>query len=371
MSLTQQDITRLIHEPSTEARTRIASKVADSFNRMNFTERESAIAIEIFRLLVRDTSASIRRTLAEQLSHNPHVPRDIVLQLALDDADIAESILEHSLILSEEDLISLIKATREVKKWLAISRRRSLPRDAALALVETRHIEVIGSLLANVTAKLYEGDIEQITAEYAHEQPILEALISRGGLSPDFSERLYAQVSDRLTHELTKRYRFNWKVAREQTQTARITSMLKFLSPWLSDWDRENLITRMHQNKRLNYSIALRALCLGETDFFEMCMARLAGISLQNTRILLRDPGELAFCSLCKKSDMPEGFCQAVQIVYRCALETSEGGSKRLPDFTRRMIDRLTSEGYDQRVENMGYFLSIMEQNKHGCVTLH
>ncbi len=371
MTISQLDIQQLVQEPSATVRASIASKVSESFNRSRFTENESRVAIDIFRLLLRDTATIVRKAIAQELKSNEYVPHDIIRALASDSADIAIDVIEHSLVLTDDDLHELVKSTHEVKKWLAVSRRKTVSSKVSRALIETENNQVITSLLNNAGAEIDEPDIEDIVNQFRGEQTVMEALICRGGLTPAFSEKLFLAVSEQFKRQLTRRYRLSWSLAGKTTDTAREMSVIKFLIPWMKPTEMEHLVMSMRRNKRLHYSLIIRALCLGEIRFFETAMASLAEIPVTNARTLMLDAGPLGFGALYDTCGMPAGFAEAIKTLYRLALLETNDGSKRPRDFQRRMIDRLNANGYHESVENMSYFISIMRQQIHEPATIH
>jgi uncharacterized protein (DUF2336 family) len=116
MTISQRDIQLLVQEPSARVRAVIASKVSEGFNRSRFTETESRIAIDIFRLLLRDTATVVRKAIAVELRHNEYVPHDVIRALAEDVPDIAAEIIEHSSVLTDDDLVELIRDSAHLEK---------------------------------------------------------------------------------------------------------------------------------------------------------------------------------------------------------------------------------------------------------------
>lgn len=371
MSISQRDIQQLIQEPSPEVRAGIAAKVSEGFNCSRFTENESRLAIDIFRLLLRDTAQIVRKAIAEELKSNEYVPHDIIRALASDVSDISIGILEHSNVLTDDDLVELVEATHSVDKWMAVSRRKTLSGKVSNALIETDNAQVIASLLNNTGAEIQESDIEHIMNEYRGDQSVMEALVCRGGLSTAFAEKLFALVSEQFKRVLTRRYRLSWSLANKTTDVARELSMLRFLIPWMKPQEIEQLVRTMKRNKRLHYSLIVRALCMGEVQFFELAMAALADIPVENARTLMLDAGPLGFNALYDTCGMPAGFAESIKVLYQFSLIETNNGAKRVRDYQRRMIDRITGNGYHESVENMSYFIAIMRQHINESVTLH
>ena len=80
--LTQDDVVRLLTDPSGNARAETAGKIAASFNSGALSESERKIAEEIFRLMVRDAEVRVREALALNLKQSPGVPHEVALALA-------------------------------------------------------------------------------------------------------------------------------------------------------------------------------------------------------------------------------------------------------------------------------------------------
>ncbi len=352
-------------------RSRIAQKVATGYNSGLFSEMEHLLALEIFRLLLRDTEARVRKVLAEQLKDNIGVPHDIIFHLAQDVAEVSTHVLQHSFVLTEEDLISIVQATREIPKLKAIAARESVSKPLAHALLETRALEVVKKVVSNPNASLADSSLEMLLEEYAREHDVLEELVYRGGLPHAFAEKLFSKVSDNLKKALTRRYRLSLHVVEEATEMARETATLQFLSPWMSQQEISRLVDQMYRGKRLTHSIVLRSLCIGDLRFFETALAKLVGIPVANARILVIDPGPLGFKALYDSAQMPEAFYPAVKLMLRLALDETEYGTYRATNFGQRMVERIAAGGFDKSVEHMDTLMMLIGSGMGARATLH
>ena len=369
--LTPEDIQQLVKEPSANMRSRIAEKVAAGYNSGLFNETEHLLALEIFRLLLRDTEVRVRRAVAESLKHSLSVPHDVIFHLANDVPDVATHVLQHSFVLTEEDLIAIVQATREIPKLKAIAKRESLSKSLAHALVETRTPAVVKEVVSNRNAALAETTLEMILEEFSREHDVLEELVYRGGLPYAFAEKLFSKVSDNLKKTLTRRYRLSLHVVEEATEMARETATLQFLAPWMSQQEISRLVDQMYRGKRLTHSIVLRSLCIGDLRFFETALAKLVGIPVANARILIIDPGPLGFKALYDSAQLPEAFYPAVKLMLRLALEETQYGTYRATNFGQRMVERIASGGFDKSVEHMDTLMSMIGRGMSDRATLH
>lgn len=369
--LTSQDIQQLIKEPSATMRSRIAEKVTTGYNSGLFNETEKLLALEIFRLLLKDTETRVRKVLAEQLKHNISVPHDVIYALAQDVPEVSVHVLEHSFVLTEQDLLTLVQATREVPKLRAIARRESVSKSLSHALIETRALEAVREVVANRNAVLAETALDLLLEEFSREHDVLEELVYRGGLPYAFAEKLFTLVSDSLRKALTRRYRLSFHVVEEATERARETASLQFLSPWMSQQEITQLVDQMYRGKRLTSSVVIRSLCIGDLRFFEASLAKLAGVPVANARILILDPGPLGFKALYDSAQLPEAFYPAVKLMVRLALDETEYGTYRTADFGQRMMERIAAGGFDKTVEHMGTLIAMIGRGVVDRATIH
>ena len=371
MNITREDIELLVREPSAAMRSRIAAKISQGYGSGDLTQAETNLANEIFRLLVRDTEVKVRKLIAEELKHAHNVPHDIVWKLANDHHEVASPMLQYSTVLSEDDLIKIVTATREHPKLRAIASRASISRELSQALVATQDAKVVRTVVGNTGAQLAEATIEQVLDQFGRDHDIMEELVYRGGLTHGFAEKLFAKVSNDLKKQLTKKYRLGKHVIDDAATGARETAMLQFISPWMSQSEMTGLIAQMQRNNRLTDSVIFRSLAIGDLRFFETAIAQRVGIPASNARILLMDPGPLGFKALYESAHLPASFYPAVNVMLRLALQETEYGKYRATDFAKRMSEHIHQGGYLATVEHMDIMLAMIGRAFHDRPTLH
>jgi uncharacterized protein (DUF2336 family) len=371
MNITREDIDMLLKEPSVPMRMAIADKIGNGYNSGLFTEGENKLANEIFRLLLKDTQVKIRALMANHLKHSMQAPHDIIFALANDVSDVAVPILEFSNVLTEEDLILIVRATREHPKLKAIAKRESMSKELSHALIEKRDAEVTKTVIANPGASIAETSLETVLDEFERDNSVLQELVLRGGLPYTFAEKLFATVSAELKKELSSKYGLRRQVVEETATGARETAMLQFISPWMSQHDINLLVDEMQRNKRLTDSVIIRSLCIGDLRFFETAIAKRVGIPPSNARILIMDPGPLGFKALYASCGLPPSFYEAMQIMLRLAYEETEYGSYRTTDFCARMVGRIIGGDYHKTVENMNTLLTMIGSAINDDPTIH
>ncbi len=371
MNITEVDIQRLIHDPSIKVREDITRKICTGFGERAFKGREQKIAEEILRLLVQDTATKIRKTMAQELCNHLDVPRDIIWALANDKLDIAEAVLKHSPVFSEDDLMTLVESSQNLQRLHFIAARPSVSASLSDKLVQYGDASVVQTLMSNRNASLNESTLDYLLEEYHNDQSVLESLVYRGGLPYRFAEQLFSLVSHQLKKDLSKRYRLSRHSISAATENAREIAVMEFLSPWMNNHDILDLVTSMHRSKRLTDSVIIRSLCAGNIRFFEAAIAKKAGISISNARVLMLDAGNRGFEALYDAAAMPETFRQAIHVLFKLAQQETQFGDVYHEHFSQRVIERIIQEGYAHSVENMSTLLSIIGQSNLNAPTIH
>jgi uncharacterized protein (DUF2336 family) len=371
MNLTGDDLIALTQEPSAAVRDEICAKLCNAYNAREFSERELEVATEIIRLLSKDASQRVRKTLASHLCYNSEVPHDVILKLASDQEEVAEPVLQYSAVLNDDDLAAIIHSTRSLVKLLAIAARSPVSERITADLIHTGESAVTQNLLENPHARFDAKTLNWLLEEYAQDDSILELMVHRAALPAAVAEKLFTLVSTDLQQQLSKRFELSVHLAEDLTSSAREISVMKFITPWMSQQDIQNLVNEMHSQKRLSDSMLIRSLCIGDLRFFKTAIARRAGISTHNAKLLLLDPGMRGFSTCYKRAGLPEDFCDAVYVLFKCAMEESEFGRYYYDQFTQRLIQRIVAEGFDRRVQHMTYIMTILRKTIQDAPTVH
>lgn len=376
MALTNMDIQQLVRDPSPQVRVDLAHKVADVYHEDDIGKREQEIALEILQILARDIEVMVRRAVAVSLSESIHVPHDLILRLANDVADVAAPVLQHSPVLTEEDLIEIVRSTREVVKLVHVAKRGSISVQLSDALIEVGEQKSIHTLFLNKGASISENTLSRNWETLSASPTLVETLVNRGGLPIKIAEQLFAVVSDELKRHLAKSYRLPMALVEDNIEDIREWTTLGMLMPDASEdpiteQELESFVHQLYTSNRLTYSMVIRALCTGDLPFFEAAMARLAGVPRANARLLMFDSGPHGFKAFYEKAHMPTAFFDAIRVLLKLSLELTAYGRVKREDFRGRIIERIREGGYDHTVENMQYLLTVMGGQFAANTTVH
>jgi len=351
--LTQDDVVRLLTDPSGRARAETAGKIAASFNRGGLTDGERKIAEEIFRLMVRDAEVRVREALAQNLKQNRDVPREVAVALAKDVDSVAEPILKFSDVLTDADLVEIIR-TQGSAKQVAIAGRSQVSEGVSAALVDARNEAAVETLVANKGAAISEDSLRKVVDDFGKKESIQAAMVARPKLPMTVAERLMTVVSEKIRADLVKRHDLAPELADGLLISSRERAILGLTSA-AEEQDVETLVQHMNRNKRLTPSIVLRAVVMGDMIFFETAMAELAGVTLANARKLIYDQGQLGLQALLGRAKLPAAYYPAIQAAVNVASEMAlDGGERDRERYARRMIERVLTQYGDLGVAMAG-----------------
>lgn len=363
-TLSEDDVKKLLTDPSGEARAETAAKIASDFDKAGLSDNERAIAQEIFRMMVKDAEVRVREALAENLKDNPMVPHDVAVSLANDVDSVALPILEFSEVLTDADMVEIIKCQADTAKQVAIASRADVSEVVSEALVETNNEEVVTTLVANEHAKITEASLQKVVDNFGDNENVQAVMVTRPKLPLTVTERLVTMVSAQMQEQLAQRQEMPSDMATDLILQSRERATINLSSEGGQD-ELEAMIKQLHDSGRLTPSIVMRALCMGDLNFFETCMAELAGIPIVNVRQLIHDTGPLGLQAVYEKSGLPAAQYTAVRAAVDVVEEAEyDGEANDRERFSRRIIERVLTQYGDLGVEfesdDLEYLLAKM-----------
>jgi len=371
--LSYRDVKTLAEEPSSEARGILAVKIASDFRSNRFNDAESALAADIFRLLLKDAHTKIRAAMAQELAHSAKVPRDIILKLAMEPAEVSAPILQYSTALTDEDLIAIVRTTKEALKLYAIAKRERIGEPLAGRLMGTSNVDVLQHLFENPGAELSATDMTKAWDVISAEPSLIEALVARSGLPLSIAEKIYNTATGHIRSQLAKQYRFNIPEAHKAAEDAKEWAVLDLIqtADGYDEDEIEDFVDTLHFNSRLTASFIMRALCTGNLSVFEYGLARMARVPRVNARILLMEASGKGLRAIYTAASMPDDFFEAVKTLLRLCLEETEFGYTHPADLRERITTRILAQKYDRTIENMEYMLSIISRKTKAGANAH
>ncbi|CCQ73909.1 DUF2336 domain-containing protein [Magnetospira sp. QH-2] len=363
--LSSKDVAALLSDPSPEARAATAEKIAKQFGLENLSEQERSIAEDIFRVMVKDAQVRVREALAESLKDNPSIPYDVAKSLANDVESVSLPVLQFSDVLTDEDLIEIVRS-QGADKQMAIAQRKSVSEGLSDALVDSGDESVVATLVSNEGAQIAEPSLQKVVDNFGHSDAVQGAMVSRPALPATVIERLVTRLSAHYQAELASRHDLSDHMASDLFLAGRERAVLG-IGADSTDEQLIRMVLQMDRTGRLTPSIMVRALCMGDLRFFEFSMSRLAEIPLENARLLIHDDGLLGLQGICRKAELPERFYPAVKAAIEAMRQTSlDGGERDRERYARRIIERVLTHYDDLGVQfesdDLEYLLTKMNE---------
>ena len=271
----------LARDADEDVRCDLAQKVARLAPELSADEQDrvSKIAYEVLEILARDQLTKVRRILAETLKDVVHAPPEIVRKLAADtELEVAGPVLRHSPVLSDDDLLEIMRGCPVDGALTAISKRRHVAARVSDAIVAADDVDAIGALLANPSAQIREETLDRIIDRAPDVEAWHGPLVQRPHLSPCAVGRVARFVADSLLEVLETRGDIDHEAAQtvkkemrrrldDETRTAEISASGK------TPIERAQ---HMHAAGKLDEKAVAEALSAHDTAFVTAALAVLA-----------------------------------------------------------------------------------------------
>lgn len=370
--LSLSDVDLLLSESSSvEARATTVAKIAVNFEQGRMDHGARKIAEDIFRHLAHDVELRVRKALSESLKESSIIPHDIALTLANDVIEVAEPVLKSSQVLTEEDLVEIVRS-RPASSLVAVAQRKTVPEAVSEALVDSGNEVAVVTLVNNKGAQVSEATFDKLLDEFSESDKVKEGVALREKLPVKLAERLVTMVSAHLQEHLVTQHELPPAVVAGIIAQSREKATLELLTPESKAVDVDELVKQLHQNRRLTPTIILRAVCTGDTAFFVAALARLADVTAINAHVLIYDTGDLGLHKLYRKAGLPDPMYPAIRVAVNVTREmTYDGEAGDRGRFRSRMIERFLTQFENLDVANFEYLLARVGQNSEASPVNH
>lgn len=335
----------------------MALKLGKSFGGQHLSASERILAEDIVRIMAKDVALKVRAALSESLKTSPNLPRDVAMTLAQDLEAISLPFIEVSSVLTEEDLIEIIRSG-SAEKQTAIAKRPDVTETVADELVERGAESAVAALMANQTAAVSPKAMVRALDRFPKSEAVHAPLVNRAKLPITVAERLVTLVSEQLRERLITKHDMPADVAADLVLQSRERATYALVGG-SGEPELERLVEQLRRGNRLTPSLLLRALCMGDLPFFEVALAQLAQIPTTNARLLIHDPGKLGLKSLFERAALPPKIYPAMRIAVDVAQETDfDGGERDLERHRRRMLERILTQFEEMASDDLDYLLN-------------
>jgi uncharacterized protein (DUF2336 family) len=337
------------------------SALARAYLYSDLSADDRAAAEGALLMLLDDPSPLVRMALARALAASPDAPPNVILALSGDQPEIAASVLEHSPLLLDADLVDAV-ATSGAAAQLAVASRLALPPSVSAAIAEVGSAEACLVLIENASAEIAPFSLDRIVERFGHLGAIREAMLARPDVPAATRQGLVAKLSQTLAGFVTARA---WlqedraqRIAKEACEKA--TVILAAVSP--GDETRP-LVRHLCESGQLTAGLVLRALLSGNVDLFVQALAELADMPHTRVSALVHDKRGTGFRALYHRAGLPEiaypAFCEAVEAMREVGFIGSARGATNLK---RRVVERVLTRCAEQSLGDIEPLLTLLRR---------
>lgn len=206
MSSRLPELIALANEGSSDKRRTLLRELTDTFFGSDHrSDAEMALYDHVLVKLTSEMEVAVRAEMSKRFSLLKTAPQGLVRALANDDeAVVAEAVLRSSPLLSDEDLLGVVK-TRGQLHLRAVSSREAVSEAISEVIVARGDDTTLGTLLRNEGAQL-SRTASETAIERAKVNPALHAAaVQRKNLPPDLLNEMYFVVEARLRQQILER----------------------------------------------------------------------------------------------------------------------------------------------------------------------
>ncbi|MEQ9200873.1 MAG: DUF2336 domain-containing protein, partial [Rhodospirillales bacterium] len=179
--LSDKDVRQLLEDGSADSRVQTAAKVAGAFASDQLGSDERRLAEDIFRIMLKDAESRVREALSENLKTSPDIPHEVALSLAADVASVALPVLEFSVVLTDDELMSIVRA-QDADKQVAIAGRPAVSSAVSDVLATVGSEAAVARLVGNENADISETTLNRVIDRFGDSETVQRPLVDRSAL---------------------------------------------------------------------------------------------------------------------------------------------------------------------------------------------
>ncbi|WP_017930813.1 DUF2336 domain-containing protein [Robiginitomaculum antarcticum] len=359
--LSIDDIRAAVSHPDAEQRSAATQRLCHSVRRGDLSAADRVKAAAVLQHIAGDVAAIVRRALAITLRNSPELPHNVAKILIRDINSIAVPILEFSPVLTDDDLLDILRS-KAAAKVMAIARRPTLTGSIVRAVIRFGDGPALANLAANDGAPLDEAAYEDMIRLSKSDDLIEESLIARRDLPPLVVEKLIAQASEEIAIRISQRHDLPVQLAITLGQRTRERATIDFIDQsWVAK-DLKLMTRRLMDEGRLTDSLMVRAACCGQMRFTEYGLAARAGISHAKAALMLHESGTFGMQALGVRARLSHLSVQTLRgaaAIFR-DLETASVQYDRAY-FQNLMIQRVLTLPYGMDEDDADYLLEKLD----------
>ena len=356
---------RIADDPSAQVRTEAAERIANTYSNGALTWHEREIAAAILVKLAKDVEQGVRSALAAHVLSCSFLPPSLCRTISDDVEAISIPFIRYSPALTDDDLLRVIEGGSGPKQ-MAIAAREGVSEEVSEALVAAENDQVVTILLANERAAVSERSLHKIMDRFGSREQVQSLIVERPCLPLSVTERIIQSVSTALRERLVEKHALPRELADELALQAKEGALIRTVNAFTGSIAASDLAARLCARGRLTPTLLMRAICAGDSVFFEAAMAHLAETPIESAVVLIHDAGPLGFKAIYEKAELPPPLMRAFRAAVR-AQHTIKMGlfSAWTLEHAETVLRRVAEECEEVCPGDLEHFLS---QISHGMI---
>ncbi|MBT3789657.1 MAG: DUF2336 domain-containing protein [Alphaproteobacteria bacterium] len=283
---------KLAREKSIDGRKALLRAISDLFEGRSeeLNEREVTLMHAILHQLVSDTEKEVRKAVSDQFAASQYISAEIVKELANDDIEVAFSVLRHSKLLRDPDLIEVIR-NRTFEHQLAVAQRENISSKVSGALVDTENETVVVALLNNSGAEISRKTREYLVDESERVDTFQDPLLRRSDLEPDLAQKMYVWVSAAMRRHILSTYDLDQDVVDDLLEQVAVLEQHGRVPEGLTPSAAEELAANLKEEGGITPDLLVQSIADGEVRLFEALLREGTGLRKRLIERILFEPG--------------------------------------------------------------------------------
>jgi uncharacterized protein (DUF2336 family) len=304
----------LVNDRDDEVRIVLARKIARLVPELKPDQQSlvQKLTLDVLDQLARDQLPRVRQIIAEEVCHLTNLPRDMIKRLARDvELVVCKPVLEFSPLLSDDDLLEVIRSRPVQGALSAISRRAGIGHAVSEAIVSADDEQAVAVLLANASAQIREETLDRIVDAAPTREIWHKPLVERADLSPGAINRIAKFLSAALLAILETRH----KIAPEATREVAAAIEQRLSTDDAETRARPELnAAKLHKAGKLDDAVIGDAIARGEREFLIEALALKSDIPAERVRQVISSRAPKSIVALCWKAGLGMRTAQQVEI---------------------------------------------------------
>jgi uncharacterized protein (DUF2336 family) len=288
------------------ARAELTSAVVELLEK-DLGPRERELISDVLISLMRQAESDLRQALSERLAVIDSVPLRVALHIANDEISVATPMLKTSPVLSDLDLLYIIKG-KGAEYWRAIADRAHLSDGVMNVLADTREAGTVLTLARNDKIRLTRRTIDVISDMAETSEDLARPLLMRTDLPESIARNLYQHVGKELRQYIRDYFGVQDTAANDVIDDIILEfsegDQAKEFMPSAQMMDAANA---MAAKGRISLQSVMETLQRGQYASFIALFSKYSGLSARTVHDVLSESGGKTLAVACKALNLTKG----------------------------------------------------------------